>query len=192
MLNKALRLTILAGLAAVLVLAACSNGDDGDGAVADATDRAGELLQEGLDAHAKGDLTTAEARYHKVLEVDSGNAYAYYNLGLIEQTDNRMAQAEAQYRQALALDSNLSPALFNLAIVRTQAGALDEAVSLYQRAAAVSPDNAATHLNLGLLLDQLNRPAEAEQSLARASQLDPAVVTRLSGPAPAVAGSADG
>lgn len=157
------------------VAAGCSGGGGSEGAESDSA----ELLQEGLDAHLDGDAEAATPLYRKAIERDANNAYAYYNLGLIDQEADRPVQAEEWYRKALAADPNLAPALFNLAILRTQAAAFDEALSLYQRASVANPESASTFLNLGLLLDQLGRTAEAEQALTTATQLDASIVTRL-------------
>lgn len=176
---------LVIGLCSLLV--ACGDGDSngsasgdsaagGDGA---AQGDGGDLLQQGLDVHAEGDLDQAESLYRRALEENDKNQYAYYNLALVEQTTGRPQDAEEHYRLALAIDPNLGSALYNLAILRTQAEAFDEAVELYERAISVEPDNAAAHLNLGFLQTQLGREDEALSHLGTALRLDPDLAGRL-------------
>src|SRR6266567_1366009 len=114
--------------------------------------RASDALNKGLQAHAAGRLDEAAKDYREVLSHDPQNKYAYYDLGVIDQTQNRPAQAENNYRLALSIDPNFPSALFNLAILRADAGSAQEAVDLYRRDIAADPNNARAHLNLGVLL----------------------------------------
>lgn len=174
--NSVIRRVALASTGAVLaLLAACS--DDGAGAAP--TDRANEKLEEGLALHTEGKLEDAAAKYREVIDIDAGNAFGYYNLGLVEQTKGESTKAQEHYRQALDRDPRMAPALFNLAILRTSDEAFDEAVSLYQQVNALAPDNAAAHLNLGLLLQQMGRDDEADREIDRATQIDPSLESRL-------------
>jgi tetratricopeptide (TPR) repeat protein len=162
----------LALVLVALLLAAC--GDDESGAA-----RASDLVQQGLAAHRDDRLDDARALYARAIDADDRNKYAYYNLGLVEQSTGHPATAERRYREAVAIDPNFAAALFNLAILRTQAGASAEAVNLYQRVTTLQDDNAAAHLNLGLLLGQLGRATEAAQELDRAVELDPGLASQV-------------
>lgn len=169
------------------LLVACSAGAESSGSEgASPAGGGGDPLQEGLDAHAEGDLDRAERLYREAVDVDDGGRpYAHYNLGLVRQTTGRPTEAEEQYRLALAIDPNLASASYNLAILRTQAGAFDEAVELYQRVVTLAPDDAAAHLNLGLLLAQLGRTDEALRELSTAADLDPELARRVASAEPA-------
>ena len=135
-------------------------------------------LERGLQAHRAGDLDKAGAAYREVLVSDPQNRYAFFNLGLIDQTLNRAAAAEANYRLALKADPDFPAALFNLAILRMNAGSAQEAIDLYRHVIAVEQGNAGAHLSLGLALLDLGQTAEAQEQLAQAIKLDPSLGQR--------------
>jgi Tfp pilus assembly protein PilF len=169
-----------AALTAVLVLGAtaCSNDDppslDATNA-ADATDdakMATEALDEGLKAHAAGDLEEAGTAYETALDYDASNKYALYNLALIDETNGNYGLAEEKYRAALETDDAYEPALFNLAILRTARDDPKEAISLYERAVAADKKDAAAWLNLGLLLRENGDERAGDEAVLRAIGLD--------------------
>jgi tetratricopeptide (TPR) repeat protein len=137
---------------------------------------ADDALSRALQAHTAGKLDDATAAYFETLAKDPKNKFAFYNLGVIAQGQNRPAAAEAYYRLALEQDAKMGSAIFNLAILRSQAGANQEAVDLYRRVIAIDPNYAAAHFNLGLVLRLLGQNAEAQTELAKAQQLDPKLV----------------
>jgi len=134
---------------------------------------AAEALDRGLQAHVAGDLDKAAGEYRTSLDHDPRNKFAFYNLGVIEQSAGRTQEAENNYRLALNIDSNYTPALFNLAILRASLGSTQEAIDLYRHVVELEPDNAGAHLNLGIALHQMNQQAEGDAELLRASELDP-------------------
>jgi Tfp pilus assembly protein PilF len=131
-----------------------------------------DALNKGLQAHAAGKLDEATKDYREVLVHDPQNKYAYYNLGVISQTQNQPGAAENDYRLALSIDPNFSSALFNLAIIRANAGSTQEAIDLYRRAIAADPNNARAHLNLGILLRANGQAPEGQAEINTALQLD--------------------
>ncbi|MBV8949383.1 MAG: tetratricopeptide repeat protein [Actinobacteria bacterium] len=113
-----------------------------------------------------------------MLASDPSNKYAYYNLGLIAQTQQHSAEAETNYRRALSIYPNFVPALFNLAILRTNAKADAEAVELYQRIIAIDDRQAGAHLNLGFVLRGMGQADAGNVQIARALELDPSLARR--------------
>lgn len=140
---------------------------------------ASQALERGLQAHAAGRLDEAAAAYREVLVHDPRSTFAYYNLGLIEQTLDHPGAAEAYYRLALGIDSNFVSALFNLAILRNEAGATQEAIDLYRQVVALQPDHAEAHFNLGLALRSIGEEAEAQEEIDRAIELNPSLGARV-------------
>jgi tetratricopeptide (TPR) repeat protein len=165
----------------VLAMAGCSG--DGEGEEAD------ELLQQGLEAQAAGDLAAAEDAYLQVIQLDPQNKFAYYNLGVIEQSRGELPAAESHYRTTLGLDPDFVPALFNLAILRTEADFAEEATTLYEHLIEVTPIEtaspedvklvAAAHLNLGFLLIEQGREGLGQKELDEAVRLDPSLEGRI-------------
>jgi len=140
--------------------------------------QASDELDRGLHAHSAGRLDEAAAAYHKVLTYDPQNKYAFYNLGLIDDTLGHPGPAESYYRLALNVDPDYVPALFNLAILRNNAGSAQEAVDLYRKALTIEPDYAEAHWNLGVVLQEMGEEREAKEHLARAIELDPNLQAR--------------
>lgn len=161
---------LVAGLA--LSAAACSTKKSD-------AELASEALANGLAAHEAGNLAEAVADYRQVLVYDPNNKEAYYNLGLIDQTNGSMASADSNYSLALSIDPLYLPALFNLAIVKAAEGDLDGAIALYRSAIEVDPSYAAAHLNLGFALIDAGETKHGNAELATAVELDPSLASRI-------------
>jgi Tfp pilus assembly protein PilF len=167
----------------VFAMAGCDGDDDGEAGQAD------EILQQGLEAQAAGDLATAEDAYLRVIQLDPQNKFAYYNLGVIEQSRGELPAAESHYRTTLGLDPDFVPALFNLAILRTEASFADEAATLYEHLIDVTPIEtassediklvAAAHLNLGFVLIEQGHERRGQKELDEAVRLDPSLEGRI-------------
>ena len=156
---------VLVLVLAVSGVAACSSKSE--------QQLANDAVTAGLQAHYAGDLTTAEADYKEALKHDPTNEYAYYNLGVIYQTQGEPAMAEPDYRIAISIDPNFASALFNLAIIRAAAsGGPAEAISLYEQVVKLTPDNAGAHFNLGLLLRVAGQTAEGDAQVAQGIAID--------------------
>lgn len=149
------------------------------------TGGADDALSRGLQAHTAGKFEEATAAYFETLAKDAKNKFAFYNLGVIAQGQNRAAAAESFYRLAIEQDPRMGSALFNLAILRALAGANQEAADLYRRVIAIDPNYAAAHFNLGLVLRLLGQNAEAQLELTKAQQLDAKLVAPSPSASPA-------
>jgi len=156
----------------VLVIGACSKGNND-------SEQASSALAAGLKTHAAGRLDEAAADYREVLVYDPRNKFAYYNLGVIEQTKGDSGSAESDYRIALTIDPDFVPALFNLAILRTSSGSDREAIDLYKHVIQIDEGYAAAHLNLGFLLIDNGQEKEGKAELAIAVGLDPTLAGRI-------------
>jgi Tfp pilus assembly protein PilF len=171
-------LAVLA-LLSVLVVTGCS-GDDADkkpsstASSSASLSAADTLVQSALQQLDAGDDAKARATFENVLELDPGNVYAHYNLGLLAQDAGNDALAIKQYDAALKTDSDFTSALYNKGIV-LETDDLDASVELYRRAIAIDPDLAAAHMRLGFALLHLGETDEAEKHLAKGVELDPSM-----------------
>jgi tetratricopeptide (TPR) repeat protein len=165
----AVALVLLVGVA----LFASSLGGKGE------AERAKDVLEQGLDLHAHGDLEGAKEAYLRVIQLDPQNKYAYYNLGLISQTRGDAVAAESSYRTTITIDPDFVPALFNLAILRSDAGSNQEAIDLYRHVIELNPTYAAAHLNLGFLLIDEGDETQGQAELDEAVRLDPSLEDRI-------------
>lgn len=159
-------------LLVVLLIGACSKAKSD-------SEQASLALAAGLKAHAAGRLDEAAADYRKVLVYDPRNKFAYYNLGVIAQTQGDGESAESDFRIALTIDPDFVPALFNLAILRTSSGSAREAIDLYKHVIQVDESYAVAHLNLGFLLVDDGQAKEGKAELSIAVQLDPSLASRI-------------
>ena len=64
-------------------------------------EKSSDALNKGLEAHLAGRLDEATTDYREALALDPQNKFAYFNLGLIDQTQNRLDAAENNYRVAI-------------------------------------------------------------------------------------------
>ena len=184
MLAKSRTALLVALVTSVVGLAACSN-DAPSGQTGDAA----QILNEALAAHAAGDLDQAVDLYEQVLVLDPQNRFAYYNLGLIDQTRGHDDAAADAYEQAIAVAPDFTPPMFNLAIIRAEQGAIDEAIGLYRDVIAMDDTDARAHLNLGFLLIDAGERQEGRQELDRAVELDPSLASRITGGEPVEGGT---
>jgi tetratricopeptide (TPR) repeat protein len=77
--------------------------------------------------------------YYEALQRDPDFAEAWFNLGVLDERDGRMAAANAHYRAAAFAQPNFADALFNLALLLTQGENYDEAAALWDRFLAQEP-----------------------------------------------------
>jgi tetratricopeptide (TPR) repeat protein len=188
--RRGLRAVALVSLACALVLVSCSsNGSDGKRN--DSGAAANRALQEGLQAHANGDLDAAERAYLETIRLDPENKYAYYNLGVIAQTQGDAETAISSYQTTIEIDPDFVPALFNLAILETDDDP-DEARALYEHIIEVDDSYAAAFLNLGFLLIDQGREGQGQRMLDKAVERDPTLASRNGSDGQPVPGSSGG
>ena len=159
-------------LAVALIAAACGSGGD-----------AKNSFRLGIAAQGHGQLDAARGYYNDVLAQDPGNhfgnnKFAYFNLGVIDQQQNKSAAAATEYRKSLLIDPNYLGALYNLAIVETP-GAPQSAVLLYRQILALKPHDTNTLYNLGLLLYETGQIDEGKSLLHQAIQLAPSLASKV-------------
>ena len=85
-----------------------------------------DLMKDGIDQYAKGDMANAEASFAKSLELEPASSTAWYYLGLIAYTRKDYSKAEEQYLKAFQLGAN--------------AGVINYALGVNSFAAGNSPD----------------------------------------------------
>ena len=140
---------------------------------------AADALAKGIPAQEAGRLAEAAGDYREVLVHDPNSKFAYYNLGLIDQTNGALASAESNYRLALSIDPGFTSALYNLAIVRHDLGDLKESIDLYRQVIQLEPENASAHLNLGFALIEAHQKIRGNAELQIAVQLNPDFADRV-------------
>ncbi|MEI8051389.1 MAG: tetratricopeptide repeat protein [Actinomycetes bacterium] len=193
--SKSLGSRLATGVVAVgmaTTLAACSSND-----AATVSGTPTELMKQGLAAQQGGANTKATEIYNQLIASNPKNeknlnTYAYYNLGVINQSEGNSKAAITEYQSAISLTPTYLPALFNLATAQTpalpqgvvvypaadQTGA-KEAVSTYNRILVIKPTDANTLFNVGLLNYGLGNTALGREQLNQAIAGSPSLATRV-------------
>ncbi|MEU4351122.1 tetratricopeptide repeat protein [Streptomyces sp. NPDC023838] len=132
------------------------------------------LLQAGIKQGEKKDFSGAKRSFRQVLHLNPANKFAWYNLGVIAQHDNRTADARAAYDKALKIDPNFESALYNKAIL-IESSDIDQAIVLLRRIVGANPKAATAYLHLGQALGKAGRDGEAEDAFGLAVRADPSL-----------------
>ena len=170
--RRATRSAVVLVALGAFALGAC--GSSSKSPAASAKD-ANTLLSKAMSEHLAGKLADAQKDYTEVIRLDPQNKFAYYNLGLIFQTENRGSDAENQYRLVLTIDGKYEPALYNLALLRTADADNEGAIDLYRRAIVQKPNDANARFNLGLLLRKTGKTADGDLQIQAAVKINPAL-----------------
>jgi tetratricopeptide (TPR) repeat protein len=137
-----------------------------------------DLLQNAVKAHRKGDISTAERLYSKLLREAPGDFNALHLLGVIRAQQRKFSEADRLI--AKALETNVSAeALNNHGSVLIELGRYAEAITRLNRVLSMKPDYADAHFNLGNALRKSGQLAEAVKSFAAAIEIRPHYVDAL-------------
>jgi hypothetical protein len=81
-----------------------------------------DLVRDGIDQYAKGDLANSEASFAKSLELEPSSSTAWYYLGLIAYSRKDYSKAEEQYLKAFQLGANAAVINYALGVNSFAAG----------------------------------------------------------------------
>ena len=116
----------------------------------------------------------ARSGFESVLKIAPHNKYALYNIGYIDQLQNRVTDAKDEYQLALNTDPRYEPALYNLGFLHAASGDTTTAIAFYQRAIS-SIAKTERALNLGLLLRQTGKTSDGNTQIQIAVGLNSAL-----------------
>src|SRR5262245_18401804 len=91
------------------------SGDDGVSTAADRQARAKSAYAEGMDAVRRGDLASAYASFHRVVELLPRRPEAPYSFGWVLLNQGQLDSAINEFRASLSLRPNFVEAHVNLA-----------------------------------------------------------------------------
>ncbi len=111
----------------------------------------------------------------KALEIDTGYARAWYNLGIVYHRTEKMGDAIRSYKQAIALRPFYYKPNYNLATLYMSIGSNDDAITWFKKATEIrkSAESAPAHYNLALVYHRLKNDKQAEKSYLDALRLRP-------------------
>ncbi|UCH79369.1 MAG: tetratricopeptide repeat protein [Candidatus Coatesbacteria bacterium] len=131
-------------------------------------------LDRGNELALEGDYDGAMAEYHKVLEIDEGNALAHNNLGIIYKRKGLYISAVEEFQAALEALPNYFKAYNNLANVYYERGYYEDAVKYYNKCLAIKPNFADAHWNLALAYEQSGEDTRAVRHFKKFIELSDA------------------
>lgn len=130
-------------------------------------------LQQGLAAHSRGDLPTAERLYRRHLGAQPNDFDALHMLGVACAQLRKFPEAERLMRRALEIRPDSAEAHGNLGRLLVELERPRDAVASLSRTVALRPQDAEAHYNLGIALRRLRQPAQAVASFEAALRLRP-------------------
>lgn len=131
------------------------------------------------------DLASASETFHRAVEMDNNNPFAFQMLGLTLMKLGDLPAAEQAAKRAVDLTPNSAKAQMIYATVCISAGRLNEAESHFKAAITADPIPSEPYYNLSVIYIRLNRMDEAresyEKALERGAVPDPALEDKLYG-----------
>ena len=136
-------------LTVILLIASCAGGSKTE--KKDKAVTIEEHFQLAYSAAQRGDLREAVKEYQKVLDLDSKNAKAHLNLGIVYGRQEQWKKEISQYEKAIRVDPDFAEAYFNLGVAYQGRGRLKEAMAQYQKTVQIYPNYIEAHTNLGII-----------------------------------------
>ncbi len=142
------------------------------------------LMESAVAAQNAGNSAEARAKLEELVAVVDPLASpelattAYFNLGVLDQKENKLEAAISNYRRALVIAPDYKPALFNLALAMTPIDAVS-AQTYYSMLLVVSPNDANALYNFGLLKYQMGDKDAGRKMLKRAFEVAPELEAQL-------------
>jgi tetratricopeptide (TPR) repeat protein len=115
----------------------------------------------------------AEENYRTALKINSNNATAHSNLGLVLMGQGKVEQAFAEYELAMKIDPLSAVPHNNLGLALSEEGKIDAAIAEFNRAIDFDPKLSGYHDNLGIAMGKNGRLEDAIVEFRRAMALDP-------------------
>jgi len=136
-----------------------------------------ELVSLAQRLRQQGRFADARAAAERALEIEPGDAAAWFNLGAALGAMGDLAASEAAYQRALEANPRYPEAWSNLGGLLGAKGAIDAQIAAYRKAIDANPLLAPVWSNLGNALCGARRYAEAESACRRAVELDSGFVS---------------
>ena len=127
----------------------------------------GKQLQEG------GTLEEAIAAYHRKLELNSNDSWAYHHMGEALAKLGRFDEAVTAFRHAIELKPDFSWSYHHLGDALAQQQQWEESALAFGKAIELNPEHFGTYVGLGNSLAKLGQLDEAIAAYSRASELNP-------------------
>ncbi|HUU45590.1 MAG TPA: tetratricopeptide repeat protein [Acidobacteriota bacterium] len=137
-------------------------------ALAEAPDYLDAHINVGALYYQKGDLTNAAQHLEHAVRLDSTQASAYKNLGLVRQQAEEYPAAVAAFTRYLSYQPDDGGAWASLAQVYKESGEKAKAVDAYNKALAADPEDYRSAYNLGNILQEQKKFEAAKAAYLKA------------------------
>jgi len=180
---RRLLLPAMLGVLLLLVMACSGNDDEPQASSSESAtselgltveDQVAQLIETGITQAQGGDNASAAVTFNNALVLDPGNKFAYFNLGLMDQSSGKADKATQSYDLALETDPAYTPALYNKAILMEPTD-LAGAVAIYEKILEIDPEASTTYLRLSFAYRTLGDDAKADAAREKAVALDPSL-----------------
>ena len=136
-----------------------------------------QFVQKGLQFYKSNEYDKAIAAYKQALDLNPGNAYAHYYLGVVykdytSMTDN-VAAAVKELEAAIFADVNFMDAYIMLTSIHMKLGDYVKAEDVAKRAIKAKYDDAEAHYWLAQSYNMRQMYYEAKEECKRALRIDP-------------------
>ena len=110
------------------------------------------LFNQAISFKNKHQLDASIAVWRKVMAIDSSDAHAHNDFGVVLAEAGQNQEAISEFNKSLELNANSSQTENNLGSALAEAGNLAEAETHFERALERNPDNASAQINMGKAL----------------------------------------
>jgi tetratricopeptide (TPR) repeat protein len=132
------------------------------------------LIREGVSHHDRGEYDQAISCYQKVLEENSGNVEALYEIAYSYYSKGSLQQALDYALQGTAFNSPQLPEFYMVSgNILDDMNRPEDAVKAYTRAIESNSQNHLAYFNLGITESRMGKDGEAKESLHRALRIKP-------------------
>ena len=138
-------------------------------------------FNDGVAAVRRGNLSTAEEEFNKVIQIDENFSRAYYMLGYISRTRGNINRAIELYQSALEINPQDEAAWYALGIAYRNVARNQQALDAFTKASDINGNYSKAWHQRGEMLRQMDRYTEAAQSYQNAIQTDPQSVSSYEG-----------
>jgi tetratricopeptide (TPR) repeat protein len=128
---------------------------------------------------ARGGRREAIALLEECLRLDPKSAATWFNLGYLQQEEQRHEEALASFRRALAIDEKHDRAWYGTALSLIKLERLEEAVEALRRNVKLQPMSPYGWYQLAHLQNRLGQKDEAAKTIRHLSGFEPQVAKQL-------------
>ena len=172
--NRAALLALLIVLSVAAAACGRSSNQSSNSSTAGNDSGVQALLHKGTEQAQSKQLGQAVTTFNNVLLLSPKNVLALYNLGVIDQMENKSSKALTYYERAITSDNTYTPAMYNEAII-LEATDLDAALALYKQIVAINPKASTAYLRMAFVYAKQGQATQAEAARSKAIALDPSL-----------------